>query len=366
MKDSLHRFFWEDSRTRWRVYVVSVIGGTIFAAVRGLYFHKPERQVVPELIGIVLISILLSVVLYCLRSTRRPDASILPPVLRLSPTIRYAGVFACLLLLGSPRVSVSTVQAAIMNQRLEKAAQSLEPQTALSLPNDQLKRRFQKINSIADTSMAYGIRARPELVDRVQNNLAATLKSVSPTGDVRKSGAAAFVSLVAYAQYNHALIALNTPTILLSHGETGNMLLSQVPLNHTAWWQGSQEGNTVFAVPTPGLGPVFPVSHSTVVFNSINFMGFGRSFVGTDDQSQIVVMNARVTGASQNLDSIVWLSVNFEGSRIIYHGGPLYLGDVTFKNCLFEFANDEMSRNVLSQIKEAGDNKVTIVSGLGR
>jgi hypothetical protein len=364
MKNSLHSFFWEDSKIRWKVYAVSVIGGTIFAAVRGLYFHKPERQVVPELIGFVLASVLLSVTVYCLRNAGQHVASILPLTLRLSPMIRFAGVFACLILLISPRVSVSTVQAAITNQRLEKAAQSLEPQTALSLSNDQLKRRFQKITSIADTSIAYGIRARPELLDRVENNLTATLKSVSPTEDVRKSGAVAFVSLVAYAHYNHALIALNAPTILLSHGETGNMMLSQVPLTHTAWWQGSEEGNTVIAIPTSAPGPVFLVSHSTVVFNLINFMGFGRGFIGTDDQSQIAVMNARVTGASQNLDSIVWLNVNFEGSKIIYHGGPLYLGDVTFKNCLFEFGEDEISRKVLSQIKEAGNSKVTIVSGL--
>lgn len=144
-------------------------------------------------------------------------------------------------------------------------------------------------------------------------------------------------------------------------------MISQVPLkNGSIWWQGSAQGNTIFAMPTPSSEPVFPIVHSNVVFNGVNFNGFGmgRSFVGADEESQVVAMNATIEGASQKLDSIVWLNIKFKHSRIIYNGGPLYLGDVTFENCLFKFENDPVSQSVLAQIRAAGEKPVTLASGL--
>ena len=103
-----------------------------------------------------------------------------------------------------------------------------------------------------------------------------------------------------------------------------------------------------------------------MVFNAVNFNGFGmgRAFVGTDEESQVVVMNAAIEGAFQKLDSIVWLNIKFKNSKIIYNGGPLYLGDVTFENCQFQFGNDPESQRVLSQVRQAEDKPVTLVSGV--
>jgi hypothetical protein len=75
-------------------------------------------------------------------------------------------------------------------------------------------------------------------------------------------------------------------------------------------------------------------------------------------------MNATVEGAAQKLDGIVWLKIKFMNSQVIYDGGPLYLGDVTFENCQFHFGSDTESQKVLTQIKAAGNQSVTIVSGL--
>lgn len=64
------------------------------------------------------------------------------------------------------------------------------------------------------------------------------------------------------------------------------------------------------------------------------------------------------------LDSIVWLNIRFADSEIIYQGGPLYLGNVTFENCQLKFGNDAVSQSVLSQIRSARDKPVTLISGL--
>jgi len=363
----LHRFFWEDSRTRGAAYAFTVVAGIIYASVRTLIFQKPDHQVSVELVALLLISNFTVILLYCLRRGKigSQPASIF--TYRLPLVLRLGGVAACIILLTAPQMSVSTVQAAIVNQRLEKAASSVEPEKTAHLPNYQLLARFQKITSIANTSIGYKIRARPDLVEKVRSNLEETLNSVNPSHEeLRKSGVAAFIALVAYARANNVLISINGPTLLFSHGETGNMMVSQVPIkNATGWWQGSAQGNAIWAIPDPSLGAVFPVSHSSVVFNAINFnaFGLGRGFVETDNESQVVIANATVEGAAQKLDAIVWLNIKFKNSKIIYNGGPLYLGDVTFENCLFQFGSDAESQKVLAQIRAARNQPVVVLSG---
>jgi hypothetical protein len=395
MTNPLYRFFWEDSELRGSAYALSAIAGILYATTRTLVFHRPERQVAVELLVLVLVlnsgavalNYLWSRESFLLNATdngtvterqyrrgalanlRLPASDIILRTYRLSPTVRYGGLVACLILLTAPRLNVSKVQAAIVNQRLEMAASSVEPDKATNLSSNQLKTRFQKITSIANTSMAYRIPASPELVEKVKNNLEATLKAANPGEDVRRSGVSAFIKLVAYARFNNVLIAVNVPTILIPHdqGQTGNYMLSQVPLkNGAVWWQGSVQGSTIFGMPEPSAEPVFPVSHSKVVFNAVNFNAFGmrRAFVETDNESQIVIMNVTIEGAAQKLDAIVWLNIKFKNSQIIYSGGPLYLGDVTFENCQFQFGSDPESQKVLAQVKAAGNQPVTLVSGL--
>ena len=367
MMSSLHRFFWEDSKSRGAIYALTAVAGIIYATVRTLAFHTPERQVEVELVGFLLISNIAAVFLYCLRSRKDESKPASLLTYRMPLLVRYGGLAACIILFSAPQLSVSTVQAAIVNQRLERAAASIEPDKAARLPSNQLKVRFQRIASIANTSTQYKISASPDLVEKLKNNLQATLRSVNPGEDVRRSGVAAFINLIAYARFNNVLIAVNAPTVLLPHGETGNSLISQVPLKNGAiWWQGSAQGNTIIALPDPSLGAVFPVSHSSVVFNAVNFnaLGMRRAFIGTDNESQVVVMNATIEGATQKLDAIVWLKIKFKNSQIIYGGGPLYLADVIFENCQFQFGSDPESQKVLAQIKAAGNQPVTLVSGL--
>jgi hypothetical protein len=369
----------------------------LYATTRTLVFHAPERQVAVELFVLVLVLNSAAIALNYLwrresfslswtnidavtrwrspgsrgvlaESTYlRLPASYVPQTFRISLKVRYGGLAACLILLIAPKLSGSKVQAAIVNQRLERAALSVEPDKITGLSSNQLKMRFQKIASIASTSTQYKIPANPSLVAKVTNNFEETLRSVNPGEDARRSGVSAFIELVAYARFNNVLIAVNAPTILLPHGETGNSMISQVPLkNGAAWWQGSAQGSTIFGMPEPSSEPVFPVSHSSVVFNAVNFNAFGmrRAFVGTDKESQVVIMNATIEGAAQKLDGIVWLNIKFKNSQIIYSGGPLYLGDVSFENCQFQFGSDPESQKVSAQIKTPGNQPVTLVSGL--
>src|SRR2546430_5859232 len=64
-------------------------------------------------------------------------------------------------------------------------------------------------------------------------------------------------------------------------------------------------------------------------------------------RSQVVIMDATIEGATQKLDAIVWLNIKFKNSQIIYSGGPLYLGDVTFENRSEEHTSELQSQSNL-------------------
>lgn len=257
-----------------------------------------------------------------------------------------------------------------INSRLKETRAVLDTSNRYQIPvsSNGLITVSKQLRSIAETSIAQKIPANQGTLQQTTSLFEQTLKKSAPGGEARKSAAAALVALVSYAGYNKVVLLSNLPAIQLPHGETGNSLVSQVPLNNgAAWWQGSSQGNTIIPLPYPSGEPVFPVSHSNVVFSDVNVLGLGgpgRAFVGADSTSQVLVMNATITGASQSLDSIVWLKVKFVNSEIIYNDSPLYLGDVIFENCRFTFRDDPESQKTLAQIQQAEGKPLTLVSGL--
>jgi hypothetical protein len=55
---------------------------------------------------------------------------------------------------------------------------------------------------------------------------------------------------------------------------------------------------------------------------------------------------------SQDITGIKWIKTNFANVTVKYNGGELYLSGVTFKDCKYEFGNDERSRTVLSILRK--------------
>jgi len=67
-------------------------------------------------------------------------------------------------------------------------------------------------------------------------------------------------------------------------------------------------------------------------FNSKSMFGAG----GDQTSANRFIANVTVTNCPQILDGFSWKNVVFINSRIIYHGGPVILDNVTFVNCKFE------------------------------
>jgi len=87
----LHRFFWEDSRTRGATYAFTAVAGIIYASVRTLAFQKPERQVNLELVVFLLVSNFTIILLYCLRGGKIVSQPTAASTYRIPLFLRYVG-----------------------------------------------------------------------------------------------------------------------------------------------------------------------------------------------------------------------------------------------------------------------------------
>lgn len=83
--------------------------------------------------------------------------------------------------------------------------------------------------------------------------------------------------------------------------------------------------------------------------------GFGQAIVVNESaRNQVLVYGSRIIdNGSQSLDWAQWIKTDFEGTKITYHGGDVYLADATFKNCTFEFGGDAASQALLHKLQES-------------
>ncbi len=73
------------------------------------------------------------------------------------------------------------------------------------------------------------------------------------------------------------------------------------------------------------------------------------------------IIDSRINTCAQGLDGPKWINDTFNGSIIEYSGGPLYLADVSFKNCTFKFGTDPNSREALSVISASKGASVSLL-----
>jgi hypothetical protein len=87
----------------------------------------------------------------------------------------------------------------------------------------------------------------------------------------------------------------------------------------------------------------------------VTIAGFGKAIVvGESARNKVVVYNSKImNNGSQELDWAEWIKTDFEGTKIVYHGGDVYLADVTFKNCTFDFGEDAASQALFRKLQES-------------
>lgn len=74
-----------------------------------------------------------------------------------------------------------------------------------------------------------------------------------------------------------------------------------------------------------------------------------------------VVFRAEFQGGRQDLTSVKWIGDQFTKTIVTYSGGPLYLSDVSFVDCKFNFSGDETSQRVRAILEGAKGKRVSVI-----
>ncbi len=68
----------------------------------------------------------------------------------------------------------------------------------------------------------------------------------------------------------------------------------------------------------------------------------------------VVVYNSKLVDiGSQSLDGVTWIDTQFSHVRVTYSGSDVYLANITFKDCTFEFGDSPQGRALLKRLQDA-------------
>jgi len=67
-------------------------------------------------------------------------------------------------------------------------------------------------------------------------------------------------------------------------------------------------------------------------------------------ESRVLVADSKIENLTQGIGGVTWVNVDFVDCVIRFNGEPAFLGNVTFRNCKFEFGNDPASRWLLAKL----------------
>jgi hypothetical protein len=116
----------------------------------------------------------------------------------------------------------------------------------------------------------------------------------------------------------------------------------------------------------PEVGAVIPPSGWTLANFTADCDAPPGNFINFDTDTNprrllVVANDIHIIRCKQSLDGAKWIKDDFNGSLIRYRGGPLFLADVSFKNCTFDFGDDLRSQTALAAIKDSDGKPMSIV-----
>ncbi|MGC2231671.1 MAG: hypothetical protein WBA09_09205, partial [Candidatus Acidiferrum sp.] len=242
-----------------------------------------------------------------------------------------------------------------------------------NIPSKELKARFQQASYIVNSDLQKQFPQKPDVVKQIRNDLDTTLKNVPLPPDVHQAGVVALAHVEGYLVFcDRAFMQGIRGVVILPKG---NMLLagggSEKPdLRIGAIWNvGQGEAATAFFIAPGYPAPSVFYADAPSVMTDLSILSFGgtrnlAAITLRGDNASALFFHVSIQGLSQNLAKIAWLSVTFRAVIVKYTGEPLYLANVRFENCEFEFGNDPTSQRVLAEIKSQGDKAVSLVAGI--
>jgi hypothetical protein len=187
---------------------------------------------------------------------------------------------------------------------LEKVFPAYEKNAALN--PSVLVQRFKQAQNVVEIGFANSAPANPVQIGLVKLKIQSALDSHSLSPSLRDSGVTALVYVDAYGTFSREAIRGG-----------------RRPLISELTWDGA---------PIP-----------------------------SSEKQVEIVYDVNLENTVQDITYINWVNVGFKNVVVKYNGGPLYLGNVTFKDCTFEFGNDNVSQALLRKLKAVGDHPASVL-----
>ena len=191
----------------------------------------------------------------------------------------------------SERVATLDTKLTDIEGRLDRIQNALAGRGAVDAAA--LHQQFDKVKAEVESALAAKKPGKPADIREVKDGIASALVNVRMPADVQEQGVSALVHVAAYDYFTQA----------------------------------------------------FPSHSADLIMHNFHIVGGGIA-IQVGPGSSAIADGGRIVNSGQDLAGIYWIRTTFENSEIRYSGGPLYLADVTFKDCTFKFGNDPRSREV--------------------
>ncbi len=339
--------FFLDRNYRWSTYAVSGVVSISCASVNLLVFHRGKTEVGLETAILFCSLLILGVRLYSVIRKVPTETSVSPvqPVQFLNVSILATIAIAFGFIITSQSDVVPKLQAKVIDARLERVNQTVAHAYAILSPEQadtELRKKFQKLQSIVDTSYRYQIPVEPSSLRKVEATTRTLLKRPTLSPQTKQVGLIAAAKLVDLATLRTTEANTERPP---SYFINSMIEISDKNIR----WKGDHSTLTF------GAGELL-IRNSTVVFDGINFRSerpFREALYLGDAASTIIVRDSIIENLDQTLDRVTWVNVRFQHSMIKLAGGPFALVNVSFADCELRWLNGPVASDLRERITEA-------------
>lgn len=216
-----------------------------------------------------------------------------------------------------------------LNRLTPSTLNELIPSSDTKISKQALTAQLRKASDVIDVALKTQLPAEPQLLSPLQKRASNLLAKYNRDPALRSVISSTDVRLSAYEEASKRMLAGLKP---ISEAVSN---LSPETLSQSSYIGGFTMSCT------------HPTAH---------FLGVppGRG-------ENVIVFDMQVYTCAQKLDGPRWINNQFVGSKIEYNGGPLYLADVTFENCRFDFGTDSRSKMALSIISASNGTPVSLL-----
>lgn len=357
---SLHSFLFIDRVARRKADVLIMGLALVYALYCDFLLGWSEHDISVQVICIIVGGNVLASVLYWLfwADSARDLHSHVQKLADLMPTpaLRAIGLTTIVFLLVANQLPLDAIEPAVAVYHLSKTDIGIVPEVTTGLENTSLQKRFQRASEILADSLSQRRDVDPDKLDATLSKMTGALRDLRLPPPVLSAASDEVSTLNGYLNFSQMEskpdLAIWQPT-----APEGTFVAPPTKKNQPLQIWGQSEDNTALIFHNEsGSGVVFG---GPVFLGNITFRTLGAPIRFVAPGVTWTALNVTVSNFEQGLDQATLLNVTFENSVVTYDGAPTYLGNVRFIHCQFQFASDETSQGLLSQIKAEGDKPVT-------